>query len=80
MFRKPDSEVQCLECGKRRKVNFNDCTFGGTGWPKCCGYTMTLMRSPHGGDEMIEGGRVYGLDADEERYAGIVDSDDSGGY
>ena len=82
MSEKPDSEVQCLECGKRRKVNFASRTFdkASGGWPKCCGYTMTLMRSPHGGDEMIEGGRVYGLDADEERYAGIVDSDDSGGY
>lgn len=66
----PDSEVQCLECGKRRKVNFDNCTFAGGGWPKCCGYTMTLMRSPYGGDEMIENGRVYGLNA-EEQHAGI---------
>jgi hypothetical protein len=71
-----DSEVQCMQCGKRRKVNFADCTYGGAGWPKCCGYTMTLMRSPHGGDEMIEGGRVYGLDADEEYYAGIIDGEE----
>jgi hypothetical protein len=75
----PDSEVQCLECGKRNKVNFADCTYNsdGHGWPKCCGYTMTLMRSPYGGDEMMgEGGRVYGLDVDEEHSAGIVDNED----
>lgn len=47
-----DSKVQCETCGKRLDVNFGLCL--GAGWPKCCGYTMTLMRSPHGGDAMMK--------------------------
>jgi hypothetical protein len=78
MTKEPDSEVQCLQCGTRRKVNFASRTFekASGGWPKCCGLTMTLMRSPYGGDEMIEEGRVYGLDADEEQYAGAPDTNE----
>ncbi len=69
----PDSEVQCPECGTRRKVNFSGCFR--VGWPECCGFTMTLMRSPYGGDEMMTC-RVYGLDADEEQSADIMDNEE----
>ena len=39
-----DSLVQCQYCGKEKKVDFAHCLK--TGWPKCCGYTMRLVKSP----------------------------------
>lgn len=33
-------QVWCRHCGSTRKVNSADCLRHG--WPKCCGYTMTL--------------------------------------
>lgn len=32
--------VWCTECGKKQKVNSSKCF--AFGWPKCCGYTMTI--------------------------------------
>ena len=32
--------VWCRACGSRRKVNFLKCLK--SGWPKCCGVTMTI--------------------------------------
>jgi len=32
--------VWCKECGRSKKVNSGDCIK--KGWPKCCGYTMTI--------------------------------------
>lgn len=34
-------QVWCLECGHIQKTNGVKNTFG-DGWPKCCGYTMSL--------------------------------------
>lgn len=33
-------QVWCKECGATLKVNSANCLRHG--WPKCCGYTMTL--------------------------------------
>lgn len=33
--------VWCTECGATQKVNGANAIAGG-GWPKCCGYTMTI--------------------------------------
>lgn len=33
-------KVWCTVCGKVEKVNSSECLR--EGWPKCCGYTMTL--------------------------------------
>ena len=33
-------QVWCLECGRTIKINSAGCLTGG--WPKCCGYTMSL--------------------------------------
>ena len=38
-----DSIVKCLTCGKEEQVKFGFCLF--KGWPKCCGYTMRLMKT-----------------------------------
>lgn len=32
--------VWCRKCGKSQKVNSSNCLQNG--WPKCCGYTMTI--------------------------------------
>jgi len=32
--------VWCHECGAMLKVNSGECM--SSGWPKCCGYTMSL--------------------------------------
>jgi hypothetical protein len=32
--------VWCRECGASQKVNSAQCLT--TGWPTCCGYTMTI--------------------------------------
>lgn len=32
--------VWCTECGRSQWVNSAECLRGG--WPKCCGYTMTI--------------------------------------
>ena len=34
-------QVWCKKCGHTEKVNGTAAIFGG-GWPKCCGYTMTI--------------------------------------
>lgn len=34
-------QVWCRECGHTQKVNGVNATLGG-GWPKHCGYTMTI--------------------------------------
>ncbi len=33
-------QVWCKECGRTQKVDSGQCMQ--TGWPKCCGYTMTV--------------------------------------
>jgi len=33
-------KVWCRECGQSIKVNYETCF--NEGWPKCCGYTMTI--------------------------------------
>lgn len=33
--------VWCTVCGRSENVNAVAATMGG-GWPKCCGYTMTI--------------------------------------
>jgi len=33
-------EVWCRYCGRRRYVDSAECLR--VGWPKCCGYTMTI--------------------------------------
>lgn len=33
-------QVWCTTCGYSRKVDSSDCLK--LGWPKCCGYTMTI--------------------------------------
>lgn len=33
-------QVWCKECGKTLKVDGAECLR--KGWPKCCGYTMTI--------------------------------------
>ena len=33
-------QVWCRHCGSTQKVDGADCL--ATGWPKCCGYTMTI--------------------------------------
>lgn len=30
----------CTECGRTQKVDSGNCL--AKGWPKCCGYTMTI--------------------------------------
>jgi len=32
--------VWCTECGKSLNIKAAECL--ATGWPKCCGYTMTI--------------------------------------
>ena len=32
--------VWCQECGRSQKVNSSEALR--SGWPKCCGYTMTI--------------------------------------
>lgn len=36
-----DSTVRCSTCRREERVSFGRCL--GEGWPKCCGYTMTLV-------------------------------------
>ena len=33
-------QVWCYECGKTMRVDSATCF--GSGWPKCCGYTMSI--------------------------------------
>ena len=33
-------KVWCRTCGKSIKVDSSECL--NSGWPKCCGYTMTI--------------------------------------
>jgi len=33
-------QVWCMHCGATRHVNTADCLRNG--WPKCCGFTMTI--------------------------------------
>jgi len=33
-------QVWCRECGSTQRVNSAEAL--GSGWPKCCGYTMTI--------------------------------------
>lgn len=36
-----DSLVRCNKCGREKRVSFAACLR--SGWPKCEGYTMTLV-------------------------------------
>lgn len=42
-------QVWCRECGKTKKVDTMKCL--AFGWPKCCGYTMTIDPPKEQGDE-----------------------------
>ena len=33
-------KVWCTECGSSKRVKSSTCLV--SGWPKCCGYTMTI--------------------------------------
>jgi hypothetical protein len=37
---KEKGKVHCKECGREVEVNYAECLEHG--WPKCCGYTMSL--------------------------------------
>jgi hypothetical protein len=39
----PDSLVRCSKCQREERVSFAVCL--GSGWPKCHGYTMTLVET-----------------------------------
>lgn len=39
-FKTDEVRVWCLECGNTQKVDRLLCL--SCGWPKCCGYTMTI--------------------------------------
>lgn len=47
-----ESTVKCEVCGRTEKVSFAYCLM--TGWPKCHGYTMTLITTPS--QEVIDQG------------------------
>ncbi len=34
------SKVWCTKCGRAQRVDSENCLR--TGWPECCGYTMTI--------------------------------------
>lgn len=38
-----DTKVGCTVCGRQQDTSFGGSLRGG--WPKCCGYTMRLMRT-----------------------------------
>ena len=38
-----DSHVRCDKCGREERANFAGSLR--SGWPKCCGYTMRLLRT-----------------------------------
>ena len=61
-----DSLVRCDKCGNERRVSFDDCT--GRGWPECCGYTMTLARSPLGGDDLMVDSETEGEDEQKTKH------------
>ena len=44
--------VWCKECGRSEKVDSADCLQNG--WPKCCGYTMTID-DPDENQEFVKG-------------------------
>jgi len=41
MNKRKNTKVKCSKCGKEEQVNFEECL--GNGFPKCCGYTMTMI-------------------------------------
>ena len=43
MNNRNDTKVKCSKCGKEKQVNFKECL--GSGWPKCCGYTMRMINT-----------------------------------
>lgn len=45
MSERPNSTVECQTCSKQIDVDFS--TALRQGWPRCCGYTMHLVRRPH---------------------------------
>lgn len=47
-----DTLVKCSTCDKEERVNFGECL--GKGWPKCCGYTMTLITTKANMEEAIK--------------------------
>jgi hypothetical protein len=38
-----DTIIACTVCGRRQDVRFGGCL--ASGWPKCCDYTMRLLRT-----------------------------------
>jgi hypothetical protein len=47
----PDgARLECLKCQRERIVDTEDCArFIRTGWPKCCGCTMTATKAKQRG-------------------------------
>lgn len=43
----PEMQLRCTMCGR---IESNDWAYLCSGWPECCGYTMTLERKG-GSDE-----------------------------
>jgi hypothetical protein len=43
MSAKHDSYLRCTVCGRESTTSFASSLH--TGWEKCCGYTMTLVRT-----------------------------------
>lgn len=41
--------VECGSCGARKQVDTAECL--ASGWPSCCGSTMTLKSRPREADE-----------------------------
>lgn len=50
-------QVWCTMCGRTERVNGVSAIMGG-GWPKCCGYTMTIdSPDERAGRKVLEEGR-----------------------
>lgn len=56
--------VCCRDCGRRKQVNATECMQ--SGWPKCCGCTMTIdlpskdcAKCVHREEDWRDGGHCY---------------------
>lgn len=43
-MREPDTTVKCAICGREEKARFSVCLR--LGWPRCCDFSMTIIRQP----------------------------------
>jgi RecJ-like exonuclease len=59
--------VWCKTCGKSQKVDAVQCLK--TGWPECCGYTMSIDPPPLPSEERgMSERKKYPTDDDEDSY------------